>query len=84
MGLLFEGSSLLPPLCHGIILATFKTSRKIPFSVDLLIKLYKTVVKTNLTDLAILKEIPSTPLEFDCILLIIILTSFVVQALKTN
>ena len=50
---------------------------EIPFSIGLLIKLHKTGV---ITDLAILKEIPSTALEFDCISL----TSFIVQALKTN
>ena len=33
MGLLFEGLSLLPPLCNGFILATFKTSEKVPFPV---------------------------------------------------
>ena len=84
MGLLFEGSSLLPPLCNGIILATFKTSGKIPFSIDLLIKLHTTGVITDLTDLASLREIPSTPLEFDWILLIIVLTSLMLQALKTS
>ena len=65
MGLLLKGSSFLPPLCNGIILATFETSGKILFSIDLLIKLHKTGVITDLTDLAILREIPSTPLEFD-------------------
>jgi len=68
-------------LCNFIILATFKTSKKIHFFIDLFIKLHITGV---VADLAILREILYTPVEFDCILLIFLLTSFIVQGLKTN